>query len=155
MVGGPDPSHVHWYQGQPLYAYSYRPHAHPTQPPPPPPPRPLLVTTLQPKPLPRGRQRPYTRRQSLRRGRGQASAGMGALASRGMKHVKSDGNGNIEREDKPAKAVPCFLPVPAELQLVMDRPVASRAIQLRHAWNPNDRSLNIFVKEDDEFTFHR
>lgn len=72
-----------------------------------------------------------------------------------MKHVKSDGNGNIEREDKPAKAVPFSLPVPAEIELLMDRPGLPRSAQLQHAWNPNDRSLNIFVKEDDEFTFHR
>ena len=145
MVGGPDPRDIQWYQGQPLYAYSYR-HAHP--------PRPLLVTPLHPKPPLRGRQRPYSRRQSLRRGRSQA-CGMGALASRGMKHVKSDGNGNIEREDKPAKAVPSSVPVPAEIELLMDKPGLPRAAQLQHAWNPNDRSLNIFVKEDDEFTFHR
>lgn len=24
-----------------------------------------------------------------------------------------------------------------------------------HAWNPDDRSLNIFVKDDDRLTFHR
>lgn len=28
-------------------------------------------------------------------------------------------------------------------------------VQRIHAWNPDDRSLNIFVKDDDPFTFHR
>ncbi|XP_048861329.1 LOW QUALITY PROTEIN: SPRY domain-containing SOCS box protein 4-like [Brienomyrus brachyistius] len=34
-------------------------------------------------------------------------------------------------------------------------PPAPAAVQLQHAWNPDDRSLNIFVKEDDRLTFHR
>lgn len=69
--------------------------------------------------------------------------------------MKSDGNGNIEDEEKSDKPVPFYLPLPPHLDLLLDRPVASRQVQLQHAWNPNDRSLNIFVKEDDEFTFHR
>lgn len=28
-------------------------------------------------------------------------------------------------------------------------------MELKHAWNPDDRSLNIFVKEEDPLTFHR
>jgi SPRY domain-containing SOCS box protein 1/4 len=24
-----------------------------------------------------------------------------------------------------------------------------------HAWNPDDRSLNIYVKDEDRLTFHR
>ncbi|KAK6057141.1 SPRY domain protein [Cooperia oncophora] len=35
-------------------------------------------------------------------------------------------------------------------QYLIDRPT-----QEMHAWNPDDRSLNIFVKDDDCFTFHR
>ena len=27
--------------------------------------------------------------------------------------------------------------------------------QVRHAWNPDDRSLNIFVKDNDPLSFHR
>ena len=152
-----------WYRGQPLYAYSYR-HAHP--------PTPLLVTPIQPKPL-RTRQRPYPRREAhQRRGRSQSTAGtrsqsavagtrsqstgMGALLTRGMKQVKSDGNGNqleeVEREDR---SVPFSLPLPPQLDLLLDAPRVSRAVQVDHAWNPEDRSLNIFVKDDDEFTFHR
>ena len=26
---------------------------------------------------------------------------------------------------------------------------------MRHAWNPDDRSLNIFVKDNDPLSFHR
>ncbi len=78
-----------------------------------------------------------------------------------MKHVRNcDGNGNIEQRGAGEKwagtgAAPPRLPVPPHLDLALDRPVAGRAEMARHAWNPEDRSLNIFVKEDDELTFHR
>lgn len=44
---------------------------------------------------------------------------------------------------------------PPRLDLLLDMPSAGHDVQLRHAWNPDDRSLNIFVKEDDKLTFHR
>lgn len=44
---------------------------------------------------------------------------------------------------------------PPRLDLLLDMPPASPETQLRHAWNPDDRSLNVFVKEDDKITFHR
>ncbi|KAI3353841.1 hypothetical protein L3Q82_005056 [Scortum barcoo] len=43
---------------------------------------------------------------------------------------------------------------PPRLDLLLDMPSASPETQLRHAWNPDDRSLNVFVKEDDKLTFH-
>ncbi|XP_068172812.1 SPRY domain-containing SOCS box protein 4-like isoform X1 [Antennarius striatus] len=44
---------------------------------------------------------------------------------------------------------------PPRLDLLLDMPSATPETQLRHAWNPDDRSLNVFVKEDDKLTFHR
>lgn len=44
---------------------------------------------------------------------------------------------------------------PGRLDVLLDMPPAQREQQLKHAWNPEDRSLNIFVKEDDKLTFHR
>ncbi len=44
---------------------------------------------------------------------------------------------------------------PARLDLLLDMPPAPNEQQLRHAWNPDDRSLNIFIKDDDKLTFHR
>lgn len=44
---------------------------------------------------------------------------------------------------------------PPRLDLLLDMPLAGPESQLRHAWNPDDRSLNVFVKEDDKLTFHR
>ncbi|XP_035761952.1 SPRY domain-containing SOCS box protein 4-like, partial [Neolamprologus brichardi] len=44
---------------------------------------------------------------------------------------------------------------PPRLDLLLDMPCAGLETQLRHAWNADDRSLNIFIKEDDKLTFHR
>ncbi|KAF3848096.1 hypothetical protein F7725_021124 [Dissostichus mawsoni] len=44
---------------------------------------------------------------------------------------------------------------PPRLDLLLDMPPASLETQLHHSWNPDDRSLNVFVKEDDKLTFHR
>ncbi|CAN8016337.1 protein gustavus isoform X1 [Ixodes scapularis] len=44
---------------------------------------------------------------------------------------------------------------PLRLDLLLDMPPACGDLQGRHAWNPEDRSLNIFVKDDDRLTFHR
>lgn len=35
---------------------------------------------------------------------------------------------------------------PARLDVLLDMPPASREMQIHHSWNPDDRSLNIFVK---------
>ncbi|XP_064008819.1 SPRY domain-containing SOCS box protein 4 isoform X2 [Pogoniulus pusillus] len=44
---------------------------------------------------------------------------------------------------------------PARLDMLLDMPPAKLEVQCKHAWNNEDRSLNIFVKEDDKLTFHR
>ena len=37
----------------------------------------------------------------------------------------------------------------------MHMPSTPKEIQLEHAWNENDCSNNIFIKEEDKFTLHR
>jgi len=44
---------------------------------------------------------------------------------------------------------------PNRLDTILDMPPVSHDVQVKHSWNPEDRSLNIFVKEDDPFTLHR
>ncbi|XP_076065542.1 splA/ryanodine receptor domain and SOCS box containing gustavus isoform X3 [Oratosquilla oratoria] len=44
---------------------------------------------------------------------------------------------------------------PKRLDLLLDMPPVPREVCLKHAWNADDRSLNIFVKEEDKMTFHR
>ncbi|KAJ8959668.1 hypothetical protein NQ318_021856 [Aromia moschata] len=43
---------------------------------------------------------------------------------------------------------------PPRLDMLLDMPPALRETQLKYSWNQDDRSLNIFVKEDDKLTFH-
>jgi SPRY domain-containing SOCS box protein 1/4 len=45
--------------------------------------------------------------------------------------------------------------MPARLEYLLDMPQCSYDTQLKHSWNPDDRSLNIFVKELDPLTLHR
>ena len=44
---------------------------------------------------------------------------------------------------------------PTRLDMLLDMPVAGADVQAEHAWNADDRSLNIFVKDEDKLTFHR
>lgn len=44
---------------------------------------------------------------------------------------------------------------PSRLDLLLDMPPASVDIQVQHSWNNDDRSLNIFVKDDNKLVFHR
>ncbi|XP_054646206.1 SPRY domain-containing SOCS box protein 1 [Dunckerocampus dactyliophorus] len=44
---------------------------------------------------------------------------------------------------------------PSRLDLLLDMPPASVDVQVQHSWNNDDRSLNIFVKDDNKLVFHR
>lgn len=44
---------------------------------------------------------------------------------------------------------------PSRLDMLLDMPPVPSEVQISHAWNADDRSLNIFVKDDDKTTFHR
>jgi len=45
---------------------------------------------------------------------------------------------------------------PVRLDVLLARPPADKEVQLKHAWNPDDRSLNVFLKDDDGgLTLHR
>lgn len=47
------------------------------------------------------------------------------------------------------------VPLPPRLELLLDMPPAGPEVQLLNAWNPEERSLNLFIKDDDRLTFHR
>lgn len=44
---------------------------------------------------------------------------------------------------------------PARLDMLLDMPPVPHAVQILHSWNNDDRSLNIFVKEENQLIFHR
>ncbi|XP_075877197.1 SPRY domain-containing SOCS box protein 4-like isoform X1 [Nelusetta ayraudi] len=87
---------------------------------------------------------------------------MGQKISGGLKSVegRADSGGSpsyrplAHRRQHPELRDPDFSK-PPRLDLLLDMPCAGLEMQLRHAWNPDDRSLNIFIKEEDKLTFHR
>ena len=44
---------------------------------------------------------------------------------------------------------------PSRLDVLLEMPAVGEEAHYVNAWNPDDRSLNIFVKDDDRLTFHR
>lgn len=44
---------------------------------------------------------------------------------------------------------------PTKLDALLDLPEPSQKEMEEHGWNPDDRSLNIYVKEEDRLTLHR
>lgn len=45
--------------------------------------------------------------------------------------------------------------IPPRLEYLLDMPPVNYDTQVANSWNPDDRSLNIFVKEADPLTLHR
>ncbi|XP_062557201.1 protein gustavus-like [Armigeres subalbatus] len=79
---------------------------------------------------------------------------MGKKISGGVKTVSS--------RDQPSPFIPkiprelaAHFQRPARLDLLLDMPPAARETPIKYSWNSEDRSLNVFVKEDDKMTFHR
>ena len=44
---------------------------------------------------------------------------------------------------------------PHRLDILLSSTTTDEITRRNHTWNPDDRSLNIFVKEDDPYTIHR
>lgn len=66
---------------------------------------------------------------------------------------RDQGNNNYRPRDLAAGGQDVLRP--PRLDMLLDMPGAGRECQLRHAWNADDRSLNVFVRDDDLLTFHR
>lgn len=47
------------------------------------------------------------------------------------------------------------VPMPVQAEILMDMPAPPHKVQSEHAWNPQDKSPNVFIKESDEFTLQR
>ena len=70
-----------------------------------------------------------------------------------LKHSSRDGNGRGLGTS--SKELTYVHRIPPRLEMLMDMPPPAKDVQLKHAWNQDDRSYNIFVKDDDKLTFHR
>jgi len=86
---------------------------------------------------------------------GSSASNMGGNVSSkfsNLKHSNRDGNG---RPGTCSKELSHSHRIPPRLEMLLDMPPPNKEVQLKHAWNQEDRSYNIFVKEDDKLTFHR
>jgi len=73
--------------------------------------------------------------------------------SRSIRHSAREGNSSSKAKSSQGPSID--MKMPPRLELLLDMPPASKETQVKNAWNSEDRSLNIFVKEDDKLTFHR
>ncbi|KAI1301772.1 Protein gustavus [Halotydeus destructor] len=87
---------------------------------------------------------------------------MGQKASTGLKRAGSDGaaagsvsSSHRHRSNGNQRDQVLFADRPARLDMLLDMPPVPLEVMTDHSWSPDDRSLNIFVKEDDKLTFHR
>ncbi|XP_033641933.1 protein gustavus-like [Asterias rubens] len=77
---------------------------------------------------------------------------MGQKLSGGMKQIAREPSNKITQRELIYSG---DLVKPNRLDTLLDMPPADKELQYKYAWNEEDRSLNIFVKEDDPVTFHR
>ena len=80
---------------------------------------------------------------------------MGGNVSRGIRHSHRDGAAGSRSQAVKAGTAGGENKMGSRLEMLLDMPQAPRDTQIKHAWNSEDRSLNIFVKDDDKLTFHR
>ena len=99
---------------------------------------------------------------------------MGGNVSRGIRHAHRDGGaGRGGTAASKAGGGNSETKMPTRLEMLLDMPTVSRETQIKNAWNSEsrnisstsfshvyliageDRSLNIFVKDEDKLTFHR
>jgi len=86
---------------------------------------------------------------------GNSSSIMGGNVSSKLSSLKHSHRDGANRHGTSSKDLTYSHRIPPRLEMLMDMPPVSKDVQLKHAWNPDDRSYNIFVKEDDKLTFHR
>lgn len=83
---------------------------------------------------------------------------MGQKISGSVKSVtRGDHQSSSATSHKPIipRELASFFTRPARLDVLLDMPPVTKEVQVKHSWNSEDRSLNVFVKEDDKLTFHR
>lgn len=83
------------------------------------------------------------------------SSSLRGLSRNGNSSHASSNNGSGSGNNNNNKDFLADLQRPARLDLLLDMPPAPLDVQIKHSWSPTDRSLNIFVKEEDNLTFHR
>merc|ERR1719510_2942967 len=86
---------------------------------------------------------------------GSSASNMGGNVSSKFGNLKHSSRDGSSRLGTCSKELTYVHRIPPRLEMLMDMPPPSKEVQVKHAWNQDDRSYNIFVKEDDKLTFHR
>ena len=113
------------------------------------------------RPFMKSRDAPYDNRGDPERARrrDQRTLGRnrgGAVTNRGVQNSNKDGSREGVPKTLQVQPSPGPKPqLPARLEMLLDMPRASKETQVTHSWNTEDRSLNIYVKDEDPLTFHR
>jgi len=108
-----------------------------------------------------GRERDGDRVRQRRDQRGRAvpgPVGSSGRSSRTYSGAEQNSNGDssqVSCQVKSQRSGLLHYKLPARLELLLDMPRSSRETQVRNSWNTEDRSLNIYVKDEDPMTFHR
>lgn len=104
----------------------------------------------------RGKRERKERKESFPREKAAKKSGsMGGNVSRGIRHSNRDGAGARTGQTAKPGLGAGDNKMPPRLEMLLDMPAVPKETQVKHAWNSEDRSLNIFVKDDDKLTFHR
>jgi len=78
----------------------------------------------------------------------------GSISNRGRQSNASSNNNNLSNKQEVSICSIDFVR-PARLDLLLDMPPVPLEVMVAHSWSPEDRSLNMFVKEEDALTLHR
>lgn len=62
---------------------------------------------------------------------------------------------NISIVTIPSKPSPSAQAKPEKLDIILDRPKLTDEVTRAHAWNPEDKSSNVFIKDDNPYVLHR
>lgn len=113
------------------------------------------------RPFRKARDSPYDSRGDPERARRRDQRALGrsrggAVTTRGVQNSNKEVVGvGIQKTLLPQPNPVPKTRLPARLEMLLDMPRASKETQVKHSWNTEDRSLNIYVKPEDPLTFHR
>jgi len=117
-------------------------------------------TRTERRPLKKNRDSPYDARADQERSRKRDQRALGRARNNVTRGVQNSNKDPGSNQGLPKTSHGHGFPLqktkfPARLEMLLDQPRADRDTQVKHSWNTEDRSLNIYVKDADPLTFHR
>ena len=108
------------------------------------------------RPVRTSRDSPYDSRGSLERNRRRDQRVRRSNVTRGPQNSNKETSAPGATKTTHGRGFPISkVRMSSRIQLMLDMPPVSREVMEANSWNQEDRSLNIYVKEDDLLTLHR